>query len=196
MALRKSIATALLAALFFIAGAAPEAKARGALTLIQDACLLYIGPDYAYFSAYDPQNPRKRYCEEAPRTGVTVFAVDFAQSEMREMKVAFRILRNIGENADPAAVETATLAYAPPQVYPAGSLSLAYDFKEAGEYAGLVTVDGPHGEHWVAYFPFTVAQPYRARLPYYLLAAAAFLAIFIIFRGRDRRGKSPSRGKR
>jgi hypothetical protein len=196
MALRKSIATALLTAVLALAGATEKATARGALTLIQDACLLYIGPDYAYFSGYDPQTPRKRYCEEVPRTGEAVFAIDFAQSEMREMKVAFRILRDIGENADPAAIETATLAYAEPHVYPAGSLSLSYDFKEAGDYAGLVTVDGPHGEHWVAYFPFTVAQPYRARLPYYLLAAAAFLAIFIIFRGRDRRGKSPGPGKR
>ena len=197
MALRKSIAAALLTALLALAGATEKASARGALTLNQDVCLLYIGPDYAYFSAYDPQKPRKRYCEEAPRTGVTVFAIDFAQSEMRAMKVAFRILRNIGENADPAAIEAATLAQAEPRAYPAGSVSLAYDFKEPGEYAGLVTVDGPHGEHWTAYFPFTVAQPYRARLPYYLLAAAAFLAIFIIFRGRrDRPGKSPAPGKR
>jgi len=196
MAFRRGLVAALVAALFSIAAAAQEAAARGALTLNQDVCLLYIGPDYAYFSAYDPQKPRKRYCEEAPRTGVTVFAIDFAQSEMREMKVDFRILRNIGEDADPAGIEAATLAHAPSKTYPAGSLSLAYDFKEPGEYAGLLTVEGAHGEHWVAYFPFTVAQPYRARLPYYLLAAAAFLAIFIIFRGKDRRGKSPSPEKR
>ncbi len=196
MAFRRGLVAALVAALFSIAAAAQQAAARGALTLNQDVCLLYIGPDYAYFSAYDPQKPRKRYCEEAPRTGVTVFAIDFAQSEMREMKVDFRILRDIGENADPAAIQAATLAYAPSKAYLTGSLSLAYDFKEPGEYAGLVTVEGAHGEHWVAYFPFTVAQPYRARLPYYLLAAAAFLAIFIIFRGKDRRGKSPSPEKR
>jgi len=191
MALRRRFVAPLLTALLVLVGAAEKAHARGALTLNQDVCLLYIGPDYAYFSAYDPQKPRKRYCEEAPRTGVTVFAIDFAQSEMREMKVDFRILRDIGENADPAAIEAATLAHAPSKTYPAGSLSLAYDFKEPGEYAGLVTVDGPHGEHWAAYFPFTVAQPYRARLPFYLLAVAALLAMFFIFWGKDPRGKSP-----
>jgi hypothetical protein len=196
MAFRRSFFAALTAALLSIAGAALEAKARGALTLNQDVCLLYIGPDYAYFSAYDPQKPRKRYCEEAPRTGVTVFAIDFAQSEMREMKVAFRILRDIGENADQAAIEAATLAHLTSEAHPTGSLSLAYDFKEPGEYAGLVTVDGPHGEHWAAYFPFTVAQPYRARLPFYLLAVAALLAMFFIFWGRDPRGKSPGPKKR
>ncbi len=191
MALRRSMALTLLTALLLIGGAGGKVEARGALTLIQDACLLYIGPDYAYFSAYEPQTPRKRFCEEAPRTGETVFAIDFAQEEMRAMKVDFRILRNIGEDADPAEIEAATLAHAPSRVYPTGSLSLHYDFKEAGEYAGLVTVDGPNGEHWVAYFPFAVAQPYRARLPYYLLGVAGLLAIFFTFWGKDRRGKKP-----
>ena len=59
-----------------------------------------------------------------------------------------------------------------------------------------MTVDGPHGEHWAAYFPFTVAQPYRARLPFYLLAVAALLAMFFIFWGKDPRGKGPSPRKR
>jgi len=190
MTFRGSFATALLAARLVLAGAPPQAAARGALTLNQDVCLLYIGPDYAYFSAYDPQKPRKRYCEEAPRTGVTVFAIDFAQSEMREMKVDFRILRDIGENADPAAIEAATLAHAPSKTHLTGSLSLAYDFKEPGEYAGLVTVDGPHGERWTAYFPFSVAEPYRRRLPVYLLGAAALLALIVFF-WQDRGSKKP-----
>ena len=165
MVLRKSLVAALLAALIALACVPESASARGALSLNQDVCLLYIGPDYAYFSAYDPQKPKKRYCEEAPQTGVTVFAIDFAQSEMREMKVSFRILRNIGEGADAAAIEAATLAYEPPRVHSTGSVGLSYDFKEPGEYAGLVTVDGANGEHWEAYFPFTVAQPYQAAHP-------------------------------
>ena len=110
---------------------------------------------------------------------------------MRAMKVSFRILRNIGENADPPAIEAATLAYEPPRVHSTGSVGLSNDFKEPGDYAGLVTVDGAHGEHWEAYFPFTVAQPYRARLPYYLLLAAGILALFIIFRGKDPQKKKP-----
>jgi hypothetical protein len=188
--LRKRFVAALLAGLAALAGAAPQACAHGALTLNQDVCLLYIGPDYAYFSGYDPQKPRKRYCEEVPRAGNTVFAIDFAQSEMREMKVDFRILRDIGENADPAAIEAATLAHAPGQVYASGSLNLAYDFKEPGEYAGLVTVDGLHGEHWTAYFPLSVAEPYRRHLPNYLLLAAGLLALIAMV-WQDRSGEKP-----
>jgi len=188
MALRNIRAAALVTALLALLGAVETADARGALSLNQDVCLLYIGPDYAYFSAYDPQKPKKRYCEEAPQTGVTVFAIDFAQSEMREMKVSFRILRNVGEGADAAAIEAATLAYDPPRVHSTGSIGLSYDFKEPGDYAGLVTVYGANGEHWEAYFPFTVAQPYRRRLPVYLLGAAGLLAL-IVFIWQDRSKK-------
>jgi hypothetical protein len=194
MVFRRSMVMALLAALLALAGGASQALARGAVALGPDACLLYIGPDYAYFSGYDPRKPRKRYCEEVPRTGDTVFAIDFAQPEMREMKVDFRILNDIGENADPAAIEAATLAHAPAKPYPTGSLSLAYDFKDPGNYAGLVTVDGPHGEHWTAYFPFTVERPYWLRLPLYILGAAGLLAM-IVFVWQDRGGGRKPKGK-
>ena len=62
--------------------------------------------------------------------------------------------------------------------------------------AGIVNVDGPHGEHWVARFPFTVGRPYPVRLPYYLLTAAILLASLLFFWGRDepRGSKLPRRG--
>jgi len=59
MALRNFLAAALVAAVLALAGAGEKADARGALSLNQDVCLLCIGPDYAYFSAYDPQKPKK-----------------------------------------------------------------------------------------------------------------------------------------
>lgn len=178
-----------------LALAAPAALARGALTLNQDTCLLYVGPDFMYFSGYDPAAPRKRFCEDVPRIGDTVFAMDFAQDEMRAMKVAFRITRDIGDSEDPAAIESATLAYAPPKLYPAGSLSLHYNFVDAGNYTGIVTVDGANGEHWAARFPFAVNRPYSARLPYYLLFAALILALIVLFWGREDKSKPRPRRK-
>jgi hypothetical protein len=169
--------------------AAPSAFARGALTLNQDVCLLFVGPDFMYFAGYDPAKPRKRFCEDVPHTGDTVFTMDFAQDDMRAMKVDFRIIREIGDADDAAEIEKATLAHLPPKVYPAGSLSLRYDFKEAGNYAGIVTVDGPDNEHWVARFPFAVGRPYPALLPYYLLFAALILALIVMAVGREDKSK-------
>ncbi|HMK90034.1 MAG TPA: hypothetical protein VK446_10445 [Methylocystis sp.] len=175
---------------------APRADARGALTLIQDACLLMIGPDYMLYSAYQPAQPRKRFCEDLPSTGEFVFAVDFAQEELRAMKVDFRLTRDIGEDAEQHALEDATVAYLPPRVYPAGSVALRYNFVDAGNYAGIVTADGPHGEHWVARFPFAVARPYPFSLPYYLLLASALGGMALYFWGRgDSRRTKPREGR-
>jgi hypothetical protein len=177
---------ALIAATFWLlVWPAPHAHARGALTLSQDVCLLFVGPDYMYFSGYLSARPRKRFCEDVPDIGETIFTMDFGQDEMREMKVDFRIMRDIGEDAERDSLDEVTVAYLPPKAYPTGSISLRHSFVHAGNYAGLVTADGPHGEHWVARFPFAVGRPYPVRLPYYLLTAAAVLVMLLYFWGRD-----------
>jgi hypothetical protein len=195
MRFRRSCGVLFAAVLFALAWPAAPVKARGALALNQDVCLLFVGPDYMYFSGYQAADPRKRFCEDVPGAGETVFAMDFGQDEMREMKVDFRIVRDVGEDKESESLKEITVAYLPPQTYPGGSVSLRHNFVETGNYAGLVTVDGPHGEHWVARFPFAVGRPYSVRLPYYLLTAAALLALFVYFWGRDepRRRKPPWR---
>jgi hypothetical protein len=61
-------------------------------------------------------------------------------------------------------------------------------FKEPGEFVGIVTVDGPNGEHWVSRFPFTVGgRPLSARMPYFLIAAAGVLALTIFVWGKEER---------
>ena len=121
----------------------------------------------------------QKICEDVPDVGETIFTMDFGQDEMREMKVDFRIMRDIGEDAERDSLDEVTVAYLPPKTYPTGSVSLRHIFVHAGNYAGLVTVDGPHGEHWVARFPFAVSRPYSVRLPYYLLTAAAVLVMLL-----------------
>ena len=183
---------ALAAAGLMLACATPKAHARGDLSLIQDVCLLYLGPEYVYFSGYNPEKPRKRFCEDVPATGDTVFAMDFAQPHLREMKIDFRIVRDTGDLDTRESLDDITVAYAPPKAYAGGSLSLRHNFTEGGNFMGLVTADGPHGEHWVARFPFAVSRPYPVRTPYYLLTAAALLALLTYFWGQEQRA---SKGK-
>lgn len=186
---------AFAAAFLALAWPAPQAEARGALALNGDVCFLFVGPDYMFFSGYQPAKPRKKFCEDVPDIGETVFAMDFAQDEMREMKIDVRILRDIGDTEERQALDAATLVYLPPQIYPAGSINLRRNFTEAGDYAGIVTADGPNGEHWVARFPFAVGRHYSDRLPYYLLAAAGVLALILFSWSHDdrRRAKKPTR---
>jgi hypothetical protein len=167
---------------------ADAAQARGALIFDQDACVLKIGPDIMYFAGYSPQTPRKHFCEDAPTIGETIFTLDFAQAEMREMTTDFRIARDIGEDASSEALVANTVAFAPPRRYPAGTVMLQHNFTEPGDYVGVVTVDGAGGEHWEARFPFAVAPPLPRRTPYYLMTAAAIMAgILFLWNMRGKR---------
>lgn len=155
--------------------AASPASAHGALRPTETACLLKIGPDFMYFSGYQPAATRRKFCEDIPTTGDTIFVLDFGQPEMREMKADFRILRDAGDDR----ADAATIAYLAPRAYPTGTMKFEYDFRESGNYLGVVTVDGPHGEHWEAEFPFAVARLSSTRAPYYLAAIAVALSLLL-----------------
>jgi hypothetical protein len=162
------------------------AFAHGAMQRQQSACLLKVGPDFMYFSGYQPAASRNRFCEDIPKTGDTIFVLDYAQDEMRGMSTDFRIIRDVGGQEEQAPLDAVTVAYLPPKVYPAGTLNFEHVFKDPGEFVGIVTVEGPNGEHWVSRFPFTVGgRPLSARMPYFLLAAAGVLALTIFVWGKE-----------
>ncbi|MGD9541081.1 hypothetical protein [Methylocystis sp.] len=162
------------------------ALAHGAMQRQRSACLLKVGPDFMYFSGYQPEASRNRFCEDIPATGDTIFVLDYGQDEMRGMSTDFRIIRDIGEQGEPERLDSVTVAYLPPKVYPAGTLNFEHVFKEPGEFVGIITVDGPNGEHWVSRFPFTVGgRPLSARMPYFLIAAAGVLALTIFVWGKE-----------
>jgi hypothetical protein len=170
---------------------APAARAHGAMQRTQSACILKIGPDLMYFSGYQPAASHRKFCEDAPVTGKTIFVLDYAQPEMREMTADFRIVRDTGREEDPAQLADITVAYLPPKVYPHGTLSFEHNFREAGYFVGIITLDGPRGERWVSRFPFGVGRLFPARAPYYLLAAAAALALLVLLWGKEENVTTP-----
>ncbi len=165
--------------------AAPQAAARGALGYDQDACVLKVGPDFLYFSGYQIGGDKRKFCEDVPNLGETTFVFDYAQDELRQMTTAFRIMRDTGETGEAGApVDGPVLASLPPQVYPAGTFNFVYRFDEPGNYVGVVTVDGPAGEHWTGRFPFSVAGAPPPKIAFVLLALATALAAGLFLLGR------------
>lgn len=167
-----------------IAGGASPALAHGAIHKLEGSCLLKVGPDFMYFSGYQPAVSRRKFCEDVPTIGDTIFTLDYAQSEMREMKADLRIVRDVGGDT-PENLQAVTVAYLPPRIYPAGTLSLRHFFGEKGDFIGVVTVVGPHGERWESRFPFSVGRLYSPRTPYYLVATAAALALLALLWGKE-----------
>ncbi len=174
---------AAMCTLALLAGATP-AQARGDLRQLEKSCVVKAGPDIMYLSAYLPSLSHRKFCGDIPQPGATIFVLDYAQPEMREMIAAFRIISDTGA-PDAKDESGATVAYLPPQRHPSGTLSLQHVFAKAGNFVGVVTLDGPGGEHWVSRFPFTVGRAWSPWTPYFLLAAAAALALLLLVWGKE-----------
>jgi hypothetical protein len=174
-----------------LAWPAAGALARGAMGYEQNVCVLKVGPDFMYFTGYQPAAAKNKFCEDIPSVGETIFVFDYAQDEMREMKTDFRIVRDVGEAEEPGSLDAITVAYLPPKIYPTGTLNFQHAFNETGNFVGIVTVDGPNGEHWAARFPFAVGGGYSSRTPYYFLTAAAVLALLWLFWGKSEPPRKP-----
>jgi hypothetical protein len=185
MTTRSCFVLAALALFAALLGPSAPAWGRGDLGFDRDQCVLKVGPDLMYFTGYQPNSEERKFCEDPPKVGKTIFVFDFAEPELREMKADFRILRQSSTGEETDANESAPIAYLPPATYPKGTLSYEYDFTEPGAYIGVVTVTGEQGERWVGRFPFTVAKPrYLEHVPYYLIGAAAILGLMLLLSRR------------
>lgn len=186
-----SLLSIAAAAALALALAAPQAEARGALGYDQEACVLKVGPDFLYFSGYQFAVSQRKFCEDVPEVGETTLVFDLAQDELRQMKLDFRITRDAGATpAEGAAADESTVAYLPPETYPKGTFSFVHKFDEPGNFVGVVTADGPNGEHWVARYPFSVGGAPASMTPLILLALACALALGLYFASRPREKKA------
>ncbi|WP_036292374.1 hypothetical protein [Methylosinus sp. PW1] len=184
---RRRIAQLLLPAALVAMSAAHSALARGDLLPDKDSCVLKIGPEIIYFAGYQPgAAQQKKFCEDAPQSGETIFVFDYAAPELREMKAGFRILLPSENSENASSMETATVASLPPQIYPKGTFSFAHVFAQPGDFIGVVTIDGAAGEHWTARFPFSVGKRRFEISPYYLIAVAGLLAAFLFVSSRSK----------
>jgi hypothetical protein len=162
----------LLAAVF-IAG---EATAHGGLSMEKDYCKLRIGPYVMHFTGYQPGDGyRKEFCEDIPSTGATIVVLDFIDDVLRDLPVALRIIRDDGGGQD---LDSATVHYVPPKVYPMGTFSFDYQFEQPGKYVGLVTV-GVGNQQVIGRFPFSVGAPFYQR--YSSLAALLAIGFGVVY---------------
>ena len=72
------------------------AHAHGGVGMVDNRCVLRIGPDLMFFTGYQPQNSRDEFCDDVPNTGQTVVALDMQDTELREMLTEIRIIKDDG----------------------------------------------------------------------------------------------------
>lgn len=191
MAMLKRLAVAASIAALAGFSAAP-AQAHGRLGAAEGRCRLFIGPDIMNFTGYLPEASKNEFCEDIPSTGPMIMVLDAEQSELRDMKIELRIVKDVGgEDKERENLDAVTVAYQPPKVYPTGTVNFEHTFKEGGYFVGIVTVTGDHGEQWVSRFPFSVDRSFMRDLPVYLTLGLGVIAAFGIYLVHRRRKPPP-----
>lgn len=171
--------------------AAVPAEAHGRLGAAEGRCRLFIGPDIMNFTGYLPEASKNEFCEDIPSTGPMIMVLDAEQEELRDMKIAIRIVKDVGADKESENLDAVTVAYQPPKTYPTGTVNFEHTFKEGGYFVGIVTVTGDHGEQWVSRFPFSVDRSFMRDLPVYLTMALGVIAAFAIYLVHRRRNPPP-----
>jgi hypothetical protein len=149
------------------------AYAHGGVGMVDNRCVLRIGPDLMFFIGYQPQSSREEFCDDIPSIGQTVVALDMQDTELRSMLTEIRIIKDNGthtrmnglpyltdeELASKELLDPVTISYLPPKKYPTGTLTFEHTFPETGKFIGILTVQNEHGQTYVSQFPFSVGQP-------------------------------------
>jgi len=81
--------------------------------------------------AIDLKNLPAAECNDIPNTGKTQISIDLLDLDVRKKPIALKILREDGQ----------TIAELPMSVVKQGVLSLTVDFKSAGKYQAVISVD-------------------------------------------------------
>ena len=152
---------------FFLLVFVSPAFAHGGVDYGRDACILTVGPYQMNFTGYLPEVDRNgEFCDDIPDVGLAYVVLDYIDKPLRSMKVGLRILEdidNIGVTATledlggKEKIEADTIYYVEPAVYPKGTLLYQREFKEAGNFIGILTAQREgDGETFTSVFPFSV----------------------------------------
>jgi hypothetical protein len=170
------------ALLLGIAGCAGQAWAHGGVSIDQGQCVMKIGPDTMTFTGYQPQKSREQFCDDIPDVGPTIIVLDAQQDELRDMALEIRILRNVGQKDDSENMEANTEIYVAPKKYKTGTLNFDYDFKQQGNFIGLVKARSDDGtKEYVSRFPFAVGETANKNLYTALVLGVAGLVGFGLY---------------
>jgi hypothetical protein len=173
------------------------AYAHGGVGMVDNRCVLRIGPDLMFFTGYQPQNSRDEFCDDIPTTGQTVVALDMQDTELRDMLTEIRIIKDEGnhttmnglpyltdaELGSPQVLDPVTITHLPPKKYPTGTLTFEHTFPENGKFIGIVTVKNEHGQTYVSQFPFSVGVGFGNSIGIYTsMVAVLVAAVYLIWR--------------
>jgi hypothetical protein len=128
---------------------APPVWAHGGVGIDKDPCVRRAGPYLIHFAVYQPQlHPTEEYCAAVPDVGHSILVFDLVDPELRSQPLTIQVVEAVSEPAPK------TVLYLPPRTYPTGVVNAEANLALPGQYAAIVTLEGP--AHTIQ-FPIRVA---------------------------------------
>lgn len=163
-----------------------EAHSHGGVFLEDDLCVIQIGFYKAHFTIYQPQiSQHEEFCEDIPNIGESVFVIEYLHNSLRELPIGLRIIRDVQNRGRFVkwedinkidVINQNTVFYQPPLIQPDGVLLALHQFREEGNYIGIVTAEKPDDDVYTAVFPFRVGGLDWGYIPL-LIVLAIFLQL-------------------
>ena len=173
----------------FTAFSPASTMAGGGMVLEGDVCIIRIDFYSAHFTAYQPESSgNQQFCQDLPDTGETIFVLDYLHQSLKEVPVAFRIIRDVtGQGSyvklkhveEIEDIELHTVFYQPGIIKADASLKIEFNIKEKGRYIGIVSAGHPGNDNvYTAVFPFEVGRLRLGYLPVVILLLAVSAYFF------------------
>lgn len=179
---------------------------HGSVAAEDDRCIISIDFMEAHFTVFQPENTgNEEYCENVPDVTRSVFIMEYLHDLLSEMRIDFRIVRDINDLGRYASwedieaiddLQAATVHYERPRIEDGGFYQTSYTFEERGSYIGVVTAEHPtEDRQYNAVFWFRVGGRPLGTLPLFI-GLLAVLQLGYWFSSGGYRRWSEKRAKR
>jgi len=176
-----------------------QLHAHGSVVDGGDGCTIQMDFYSAHFTVFQPETRQHReYCEDLPDVTESVFVMEYLHNSLREVPIEFRIIRNTSELGrfvkwsdieQMGDLNELTVFYQTVSPQPDGVLTVLHEFREPGDYVGIVVAPHPtQPQVYHAVFPFRVGGPL---IPVWFWPIAAMAAGAVIIRRRRKPAGSP-----
>jgi len=174
-----------------------DSAAHGGVVEEDDLCVIKVNYLRAHFKIYQPLTAgHEQYCEDLPVAAESVFVMEYQHDSLSEMLIGFRIIRDVtgkGRFArmedidDIEDIQSATVYYQPPVIEP-HIYMVNYEFKEEGDFIGIVSAEHPDmGKTYAAVFPFEVGFTGLGYWPFFIGLLVLIQIQYLFMSGRLKR---------
>ncbi len=148
-------------------------------------CVMSVGPTQMMFSAFQENRTDAIFCQNIPDLGTTMIILDAKSSELRDMNIEARVVRNVGQKDWRDDLDANTVARLAPGKHLArsGTASFNAEFGKDGEYFTVVRAFSDDGaKEYVGEYNFSVGGSYEQIMATGAAVAALSFAGLMVWR--------------